>query len=340
MTTLATNLPTAALLAPLAAGLMTVLVIAAMLRFRHALPMDEPNHRSLHVVPIPRSGGLGIMAGMALGWCGVWLSFGGASGAPLLGLALALSAFSLIDDVRGLPVALRFGSQILVALVLVLSIGLKASLPGGMFGVTLAVLAVAWMTNLYNFMDGANGLAGGMTFFGFGFYALAAAQSGSPAFALAAACISAAAAGFLVFNFDPARIFMGDSGSIPLGFLAAAMGLLGWHLRLWPGLFPLLVFSPFIVDASVTLGRRILRRERVWEAHREHYYQRLIRMGLGHRRTAFLEYALMAVCGMAGLALLEAGPGALALATVLGLALYGGLLAMVDRAWARLGQGR
>ena len=330
----------AALLAPLAAGLMTVLVIAAMLRMRHALPMDEPNHRSLHVVPIPRSGGLGIMAGMALGWCGVWLSFGGASGAPVLGLALALSAFSLIDDVRGLPVSIRFGSQILVAVLLVVGIGLKASLPGGMAGMVMVVLAVAWMTNLYNFMDGANGLAGGMTFFGFGFYALAAAQSGSPAFALAAGCISASAAGFLVFNFDPARIFMGDSGSIPLGFLSAALGLLGWHLRLWPALFPLMVFSPFIVDASVTLGRRILRRERVWEAHRDHYYQRLIRMGLGHRRTALLEYALMAACGLAGLALLDAGPVALAGGGALGLALYGGLLLGIDRAWARLGQGR
>ena len=340
MTTFATNLPLAAVLAPLAAGLITVLVIAAMLRFRHALPMDEPNHRSLHVAPIPRSGGLGIMIGTALGWCGVWLSFGGTSGAPLLVLALALSAFSLIDDVRGLPVTWRFGTQILVASLLVLGLGLKASLPGGAFGAVLAVLAVAWMTNLYNFMDGSNGLAGGMALFGFGFYALAAASSGSPAFALAAACIAAAAAGFLVFNFDPAKIFMGDAGSIPLGFLAAAMGLLGWHLRLWPALFPLLVFSPFIVDASVTLARRLLRGEKVWHAHRDHYYQRLIRMGLGHRRTALMEYILMAACGLAGLSLLDADSATQALAAAGGAVVYGVLMAMVDRAWGRLGQGR
>lgn len=335
MTTLVTNIPLVAQLAPLVAGLVSVLVIAAMLRFRHALPMDEPNHRSLHATPIPRSGGLAVMAGLSLGWCGVWLSFGGSSGVPVLVLALALSAFSLIDDVRGLPVVWRFGTQILVAALLVSRLG---GLPGGALGAVLAVLAITWMTNLYNFMDGSNGLAGGMTLFGFGFYALAAVHSGSPAFALAAACIAAAAAGFLVFNFDPARIFMGDAGSIPLGFLAAALGLLGWHQGLWPAIFPVLVFSPFIVDASVTLGRRGLRGEKVWHAHREHYYQRLIRMGLGHKRTALLEYALMLLAGLAGLALLDADVPLQAMVAVAAVMVYAVLMALVDKAWATKGQ--
>ena len=85
--------------------------------------------------------------------------------------------------------------------------------------------------------------------------------------------------------------------SIPLGFLAAAMGLWGWQQEHWPGWFPLLVFSPFIMDASVTLLKRTLRREKISVAHREHYYQRLVQMGWGHRNTALLEYALMFAAG-------------------------------------------
>ena len=117
--------------------------------------------------------------------------------------------------------------------------------------------------------------------------------------------VAGAAAGFLVFNFPPAKVFMGDGGSIPLGFLAASLGLLGWRQALWPLWFPVLVFSPFLADASVTLLRRVLRRERFWQAHREHYYQRLVRMGWGHGRTALCEYALMA--GVTASALMALG---------------------------------
>ena len=116
--------------------------------------------------------------------------------------------------------------------------------------------------------------------------------------------IAAAAAAFLVFNFHPARIFLGDAGAVPLGFLAAALGLIGWLQGDWTWWFPVLVFAPFIVDASVTLARRLLRRERVWRAHREHYYQKLVRLGWGHRRTALAEYALMLTTGVLALAAL------------------------------------
>ena len=94
---------------------------------------------------------------------------------------------------------------------------------------------------------------------------------------------------------------MGDAGSIPLGFLAAAMGLWGWQQDLWAVWFPLLVFSPFIVDASVTLAKRTLRGVKITEAHREHYYQRLIQMGWGHRNVALVWYALMLGAGVSAL---------------------------------------
>ena len=119
-----------------------------------------------------------------------------------------------------------------------------------------AVLALAtmWVTNLYNFMDGSDGLAGGMALFGFGAYALSAWLAGDAVFVVVAASIAAASAAFLVFNFPPAKVFMGDAGSIPLGFLAAALGILGWRAGHWPLWFPVLVFSPFIIDASGNVG--------------------------------------------------------------------------------------
>ena len=119
--------------------------------------------------------------------------------------------------------------------------------------------------------------------------------------------VSASAAAFLIFNFHPAKIFLGDSGSIPLGFLAGCLALLGAQRGNWPLWFPLMVFSPFIVDATVTLLRRLLRGDKVWQAHREHFYQRLVLSGFGHRNTALAEYALMIICGAFGLLAVQAG---------------------------------
>ena len=150
-------------------------------------------------------------------------------------------------------------------------------------------------------MDGADGLAGGMAVIGFCAYAAAARLAGDAHLAVTCLCVAAAAAAFLMFNFPPARIFMGDSGSIPLGFLAAAFGLLGWRDGSWPLWFPLVVFAPFVVDASVTLARRALRGERFWQAHRSHYYQRLVLTGWSHRQLAVAEYGLMLLTSGASL---------------------------------------
>lgn len=323
--------PSLSLFAPVLAGLTSTLVIAAMLRVRHALPMDTPNHRSLHDTPIPRTGGLGIVAGVMVAWALIWWDQGRAAQVGLLLPALVLSGFSLIDDVRGLPVTWRFAAQILLATLLLFHLQLPVAWPMQV----LLVLAVGWMTNLYNFMDGSNGLAGGMALFGFGFYALAAALAGHLPLALVCASIALAALAFLRFNFHPAQIFMGDGGSIPLGFLAAALGLAGWQLGAWPGYVPPLIFAPFVLDASITLGRRAARGEKVWQAHREHYYQRLIRMGWSHRRTALAEYGLMLACGIVALVMQQTEP-ATATGALLGLLIALGLImARIDTAWRR-----
>lgn len=151
-------------------------------------------------------------------------------------------------------------------------------------------------------MDGADGLAGGMAVIGFGTLALLAWMGGAVMLAAHCAAIALAALAFLRFNFPPARLFMGDVGSIPLGFLAAASGILGTLHQVWHWSLPLLVFSPFIVDASATLLARLRRGERIWRAHRTHYYQRLVRGGWSHRRLAYAEYALMSGAAVSALA--------------------------------------
>ena len=240
-------------------------------------------------------GGIGVAAGIAASvpfvsqveWWPLWLG------------AVILVGISFLDDIIGLPIIGRLLVHFVAAGGAAAGLLLNHS---GVGWVLLAIVAIVWMTNLYNFMDGMDGLAGGMALFGFGFYALAGVLSGQLPFAVTNAAIAAAAGAFLLFNFHPARIFMGDAGSTLLGFLAACLGLVGWQLGIWTLWFPGLVFSPFIVDATVTLARRLLRREKIWRPHREHYYQRLVLSGWGHRRTVLAEYGVMALCG--GFALL------------------------------------
>lgn len=260
------------------------------------LAIDVPNARSLHASPIPRVGGL-IMIPVAL----IASLLVSRPTGVLQILAAGLCAISFIDDRWGLPVAFRLICHTLAAVVL--CHGLESSLSPWTLG--LASLAVIWFINMFNFMDGTDGLAGGMALIGFSILGWALLNR-LPAMSDLALCLAASAAGFLILNFSPARVFMGDAGSVPLGFLAGGIGLTGWRQEAWPLWFPLLVFSPFLVDASLTLMKRLLRRERFWRAHRDHYYQRVVRLGWSHRRLALVEYALMLACGGSALALRNA----------------------------------
>jgi UDP-N-acetylmuramyl pentapeptide phosphotransferase/UDP-N-acetylglucosamine-1-phosphate transferase len=314
---------------PLVSFGAALVVLGWLVRSRLArFALDHPNRRSLHHAPTPRVGGIGVLVGVALALATV-----GADTVPVLGAGLALLAtVSLADDMRSIGVAARLTTHLVAAGLLAAAVVYTQM---GLAPTIVVALGVAWMINLYNFMDGSDGLAGGMALFGFSFYGLAAWLGGHEAYALLNLSIAASAAAFLCFNFHPARIFLGDIGAVPLGYLAAALGLIGWNRELWPLWFPLLVFSPFIVDASLTLARRAARRERVWEAHFDHYYQRLIRMGWGHRRTALIEYALMLLSGLAALAALAAGTAAQALLFATAVLVYAALAVAVDRAWFR-----
>lgn len=275
-----------AIAAAAAIGCSAILAILLRTGLAWALATDIPNARSLHERPTPRVGGWGVVPTVLVAaWAcapGLWL---------IAVCVLFLAAVSQIDDRRGLPARVRFAAHFLAVAALI------AVYPAEAPWWCLAVLSVLlmWLVNLYNFMDGSDGLAGGMAVFGFGAYAVAALLAEQPAreLALVSAATAGAAIGFLVFNVHPARIFLGDAGSIPFGFLAGALGYWGWRSHTWPIWFPAMCFAPFIGDASVTLLRRLMRGEKFWEAHREHYYQRMIRAGFGHARTAICWYLLM-----------------------------------------------
>lgn len=313
--------PTISAFLPPMAFLLCVALLSWLLRTgrAHAMALDRPNHRSLHTMPTPRIGGLGIMAGALLAMVG--------TGEALLALlTLGLSMVFWLDDRRHLPIPVRFGAQVVAAVIWVGGLGFD-------MGAVFAIVSLVWMANLYNFMDGSDGLAGGMAVSGFGAYGVAAWMAGDADMSLLNASIAAATLGFLRFNFPPARTFMGDAGSVPLGFLAGALGYRGWMQELWPWWFPLLVFSPFVVDATLTLLRRAGRGERVLQAHREHYYQRLVLMGWGHRLTALAEYGLMLLVALSALMLARMAP----VAQLLGLSCWVGIYTLVawriDGAW-------
>jgi UDP-N-acetylmuramyl pentapeptide phosphotransferase/UDP-N-acetylglucosamine-1-phosphate transferase len=279
--------------------------LVAIVKFATALPHALPGPRSLHDRPTPRVGGLAIWAGSlpaalldppplpggAVLWLAAWSIF---------------VAISAVDDWRGVSPVYRLGAHIAGAALV--AVPLAAAFAGmRMVAMIIAVvLLLVWAANLYNFMDGSDGLAGAMTTCGFAAYGVASDGAGlSPTVFFA---LSAASLVFLSANLPPARLFMGDVGAVPIGFLAAGVGLAGHATQTWPLWFPLLVFLPFVADATLTLCKRLLRRERVWEAHKQHYHQRLHQLGAGHWGTLIFFAVLMIGTSTSALATLAIDP--------------------------------
>lgn len=276
------------------AAALAAIGVALLTRWRAWSPVAEVNRRTLHVGSIPRAGGLALWLGfipLALAvpappwlrpalWIGPWL---------------LLAAVSLRDDVRSVAVRVRLVVHVAAAVAFAWLLGAAFALPG--WAVLVTAATVAWALNLYNFMDGSDGLAVAMTIVGFGAFGAVVLARGEPAGVPLA--LAAAATPLLVVNRPPARMFIGDVGAVPIGFLAAAFGSGGVVAGAWSTWFPLLVFLPFVADATATLTRRLVRGERFWEAHRSHYYQRLHRLGAGHAGTLAIYGALMSGCATA-----------------------------------------
>jgi UDP-N-acetylmuramyl pentapeptide phosphotransferase/UDP-N-acetylglucosamine-1-phosphate transferase len=264
----------------LATGLLSCLTTRLLIPIlAHREILDCPNERSSHQVPTPRGGGIAVIGSTLLAWAVFARTESVSSGVfgIVLG-AVLLATVSWLDDLRGLsPVARLLAQAVAVAIGILVLPG-----PRDLFYVAAIGLVWIWWINLFNFMDGIDGLAGTeAAAIGAGLLLFAGVGAGAdPALRTLAAAVTGAAIGFLVWNWSPARIFLGDIGSVPLGYVLGFL-LLDLAVR---GLWTIAVILPlyFLADATITLVRRLLRGERVWQAHREHFYQHAVRRGLGH----------------------------------------------------------
>jgi UDP-N-acetylmuramyl pentapeptide phosphotransferase/UDP-N-acetylglucosamine-1-phosphate transferase len=280
----------------------------ALVRWHDYIPIiDIPNARSSHDRPKPRSGGLAVFLGLFFG-CGVVIFNGQINSAACfswtltLGGAGAIFLLGLLDDIYGLPEWTRLSVQVAVVATVAIwgprlrTLDIPGMLPVHLPGVVAVILTIFWCVgfiNVFNFMDGTDGIAAGeavlagfaMSLLGVGVLPLIA---------------SAAALGFLALNYQPSRIFMGDGGSYVLGYLLAISAVIGGvnNGRALPfGAF-VLILGTFIVDATATLLQRMYRREAWFRAHRSHYYQKLTDLGWSHALVFWINSTLTAALGL------------------------------------------
>lgn len=285
-------------------GLASAWATAALRRWalRRSV-LDIPNDRSSHTVPTPRGGGLVLVAALALVAPISWLA-----GAPLssgvrwfLAGALLIAAVSWIEDLKTVPRALRFAAHAAAAALALWGLGAWDVVELPLFSVRLAWIGVPatflWLvglTNAYNFMDGIDAIAGLQAVAAAFGWIVVGGLTGQEQLLIVAVPLLACTAGFLVHNWPPASIFMGDVGSTLLGFTFAALPLMAGPSDPRLAFVGLLFVWPFVFDASFTFLRRLLRRENVFSPHRSHLYQRLILCGRSHRSVSLLYFALAA----------------------------------------------
>ncbi len=321
------------------ACVLSLLLTRLVLRFAvEQSVIDLPNERSLHSVPTPRGGGVAIVVVVLLG-----VAYLAATRMIQPSVAIALYGGGLLvawagwaDDRRGLGAPLRLTAHTIAALWAVLWLGgMPTLIVGaepvrlGIAGGLLAVLGVVWATNFYNFMDGIDGLAAAeATSVGIAATALLAARN-SP-LAAVSALLAGSTAGFLPWNWERARIFMGDVGSGFLGFAFGTLAVATENTDAFPSLLWILLFGLFFGDATITLLRRMFRREAWYAAHRVHAYQRAVQGGWSHAAVTIV--ALFVNVGLALLAWRAlASPRLLPVALAAGAVIVGGLYAMVER---------
>jgi Fuc2NAc and GlcNAc transferase len=290
---------------------LTITEIVRRYAVRHSV-IDRPNERSSHTNPTPRGGGLGILVATLVAG-----AIGSATGAILwrdsltLGVGMALlGSIGWLDDARSLQPRTRFTFQVIAAIWTLWRFG---GLPDlrlgetvlhlGPWGYLVGVVGIVWSINLFNFMDGIDGLAGSQATLIFGTAALLLFSMDNGSMGAIALILATGSLGFLIWNWPPARIFLGDAGSGALGYLAAGMAIGSENERS----VPLLVFGilggVFVLDATLTLARRLARGKNAAHAHRDHAYQRLA-TAWGHHwvvsAAAALVTAVLATLGILG----------------------------------------
>jgi len=275
---------------------------------RQRVLIDIPNERSSHSQPKPRGGGIMIVLITLIGVLGLLL-IGPARSMSLLTFLICggiIAFVGWIDDMRSLSTTLRLAIQVLCALVSILGIGYfdkltvgNSAFALGLVGIPFTIIWIVGLTNAYNFMDGIDGIAGGqavvggLAWLGFGLIQQV------PIVSIIGLLIASSSLGFLWHNWQPSRIIMGDVGATFLGYSFAVLPLLFENHTpilengLW---FSMLVLWAFLADTGITMLRRALRRENIFQAHRSHFYQRLVISGWSHARVSAL-YIVLSVLG-------------------------------------------
>jgi len=303
------------------ASLVGTRLILKVLRDRAIL--DHPNDRSSHSTPTPKGAGIAVIPCLIAAWAlTAWGTPEAAITQILIAAALILAMLSWFDDLRELNPIIRLGAQVLaVAFVLFFADGvaffrepfLGGLLPPGLDMVAAGLLWV-WFINLFNFMDGIDGIAGvEAASIGVGIALVSVAAGLSDVFGTFGLAIAAASLGFLIWNWHPAKIFLGDIGSVPLGFMLG--GLLLWLAANGQWAAALILPLYYLADSTITLLKRFVRGEKVWQAHRQHFYQQALANGLSHdhivRHVLFVDLVLIALAvaaarGWVGAALISA----------------------------------
>jgi len=275
----------------IAAGILSWLLASRVRLYALDRLLDIPNERSSHSSPTPRGGGLAIavttIGGIVLAAMWNWISWDLAI--ALAGGGTMIAAVGWIDDHKDLPALTRFAVQFTSAAWAIFWLGgLKSLSVGfaevhlGIVGSILGIIGIVWAINLYNFVDGIDGLAAGEAISTGVIGGLLLIKTGNTGLAMIALLIAAANAGFLPLNWAPAKLFMGDVGSGLLGYLFAVLAVASENVHAVPLLLWVLLLGAFVFDATVTLCRRIAHGERWYHAHHSHAYQRMVQAGKSH----------------------------------------------------------
>ena len=265
--------------------------------------LDIPNKRSSHAVATPRGGGLAIVITFLSGVC-LLVALGVISAQLAMGIlggGILVSWIGWVDDKKGLSPLVRAGFHLAASIWAIYWLGGLPSLDLGfsrvrisLLGTCLATVGMVWSINLYNFMDGIDGIAATEAMSVGIVGGILAAISGAIDIAIISWILSFSCAGFLVWNWEPAKIFMGDVGSGFLGFIFAALAIATENRGTLPLFVWVLLLGVFLIDATATLIRRMVRGERWYEAHRSHAYQQAVKAGYTHKQVVLAVLAINA----------------------------------------------
>ena len=305
----------------IAAGIALLVTPGVIWFARKTGALDAPNQRKVHKKPIPRIGGIGI-------WLAFMLAIVIATGYTevpddqefeLIGLMASSTLIVLvgvIDDYKDLPAKVKLLGQIIAAAVLVIGFGVRIDFVTDPFGdyifleyfaVPLTIFWVVGITNTVNLIDGLDGLAAGASTIAAITLCLVALQQGDVFLATLTACLAGAAVGFLYYNFNPAKIFMGDSGSMFLGFMLSGISVIGavkaaTTIAL---IVPILALGLPIMDTTFAIVRRYRGGVPIFKPDKGHLHHRLLDMGFTQRQAVLLMYVISAMLGLSAVALTE-----------------------------------